>query len=484
MKKLIYILLSLVFIFLAYLIIHALSFESIQLKVDPVSRVDIRENAIQNLAQSLMIKTVSPEDHHDFDSSAFNAFSTFLSTTYPVADSVLEKVVINTYSFIYKWKGSDNSLKPVVLMAHLDVVPAPVEEVKDWKYGPFDGKIVDDTLWGRGAIDDKVGVIGIMEAVDHLLISGFQPKRTLYLAFGHDEEIGGANGAAAIASYLEGQGVQAEFVLDEGGSIVQGMVPGIEKDVALIGIAEKGFVSLDLFVEVEGGHSSMPKEETAIDIITNAISRIRKNPFKASLTAPLIGFIDNLGPEMPFLNRLVFANKEVFSSLIINIYSKSAAGSALVRNTIAPTILRSGEKDNIIPLSAHATINFRILPGSSIKEVTDHVKKVINDERIRIKQGEFASEPSQSSSTSSQAYNIINRSIVQIFPQVLTAPNLVIGATDSRHFEKVSDAIYRFLPIYINDNNIKSFHGINERIAVRDFNAAVRFYIQVIKNCN
>jgi carboxypeptidase PM20D1 len=484
MKKIFYLLLITLLIFFAYLIIHALSFKSIQLNEVPVARVEIPESAIQNIANSLKIKTVSPEDPLDFDSAAFKKFSEFLKTTYPLADSILQRKTINSYSFLYTWKGTEDSMKPVVLMAHLDVVPAPENELTNWKHHPFEGKIVNDTLWGRGAIDDKIGVIGIMEAVEYLLNTGFRPKRTIYIAFGHDEEIGGANGAVEIASYLEEQGVKAEFVLDEGGSIVQGMVPGIEKDVALIGIAEKGFVSLELSVEVEGGHSSMPKEETAIDIISNAISKLRQHPFPASLTPPLIGFIDNLGPEMPFLNRIVFANRTVFSSLIVKIYAESTAGNALVRNTMVPTIFNSGEKDNLVPQSAKATINFRILPGSSIKAVTEHVISVINDERIQITQGEFASEPSASSSTNSNAYGILNKSIVQTFPHVLTAPNLVIGATDSRHYERISSDVYRFLPIYINDDNIRSFHGLNERIAVEDVKTAIRFYIRLIENCN
>ena len=484
LKRVAWFLLSGLVILVLYLLINALSFKSRQLSVPPVELLKISESSINNLAQALKFKTISPENELDFDSSSFEGFSDFLSQTYPLCDSILEKNVINKFSFLYKWRGLDPSLNPIVLMAHLDVVPVAEDELKDWKHGPFDGKIINDTLWGRGAIDDKVGVIGIMEAVEMLLRTGFIPKRTVYLAFGHDEEIGGNNGAVAIAAYLKNQNVKAEYVLDEGGSIVQGMVPGIEKDVALIGIAEKGFGSLELSVEVEGGHSSMPKKETAIDIMSKAIVTLREKPFPAQLTPPLIGFIDNLGPEMPLVNRIVFANRTIFSSLITKIYSQSDAGRALVRNTIAPTIFNSGVKDNVIPQSAKATINFRILPGSSIEEIVNHVKNAINDERIHIVLGEFASEPSASSSTTSVAYEIINKSIVQVYPHVLTAPNLVIGATDSRHYEKISSNIYRFLPIYINEGNIKSFHGLNERIAREEFNSAINFYSRLIENSN
>ncbi len=471
-------------LFVIYLTYNAISFKSRQVQVEPVKEIEIGERAIRNLADAIRIKTISPENEVDFDSVEFNRFSEFLTITYPLTDSLLQKKVINTFSFLYKWVGSDTLLKPLIIMAHLDVVPADDEDLKGWKAGPFDAKILEDTLWGRGTMDDKVGVVGIMESVELLLHEKFVPKRTIYLAFGHDEEIGGLKGAAAIAEYLKGQGVIAEFILDEGGSIVQGMVPGIEEDVALIGVAEKGFVSIELFTDLEGGHSSMPNEETAIDVLAGAVARLRANPFPAMMTSPLEGFINDLGPEMPLINRIVFANKTVFKPLILNIYEGSAAGNALVRTTIAPTIFKSGIKDNVIPRTAKATLNFRILPGTSIEEVMQRVKATIDDDRIIITKNAFASEPSKSSSSTSVAYQILNKTILQVFPDVLTAPNIVIGATDSRHFEKISDNIFRFLPIYINEGNIKSFHGVNERIAVKDFHSAIRFYVQLIKNNN
>lgn len=471
-------------LFICFLFYNLFSYKSRQIKVATVKEMPVSESAFYRLASSLKIKTVSTESGLTMDSLEFNKFSDFLSTNYPLIDSMLERVVVNKYSSLYIWKGSNPALKPVILMAHLDVVPVLETELKDWTHPPFDGKIVDDTLWGRGAIDDKIGLIGIMEAVEGLLERGFIPGRTMYIAFGHDEEIGGQNGAAAIASYLKEKGVNAEFVLDEGGSIVQRMVPGIEKDVALIGVSEKGFVSLELMVDMEGGHSSMPNSETSIDIIAKAINKLRSNQFPAKLCPALEGFIDELGPEMPALNKFVFANRFIFEPLILDIYEGSAAGNALVRTTLVPTIFNSGVKDNVIPRLAKATINIRILPGSSIDEVINEVKGIIDDERIRINKNDFYSEPSKTSTIISAGYRILNTSILEVFTEVLTAPNLVIGATDSRHFESISSDIYRFLPIYINPENIKTFHGINERIAKRDFNSAVRFYSRLIQNCN
>ncbi|WP_215225240.1 M20 family peptidase [Echinicola shivajiensis] len=481
-KKIFFILLTALFIVLAYILFNTFTFKSTQVTISPVEKMGINPSSIENFSKAIQIKTISPENELDFDSLQFRQFAEFLASSYPLTDSLLEKKIFNKYSFLYKWQGRDPELKPIILMGHLDVVPVIPENIPDWKEAPFGGKIVNDTIWGRGTIDDKVGVIGILEATEYLLKSDFQPQRSIYLAFGHDEEIGGQKGAMAIADYLKEENVEAEFVLDEGGSIVQNMVPGIKGDVALIGIAEKGFVSLELSVKVEGGHSSMPEKETAIDILSNAIVKLKKDPFPASISLPIEGFIKNLGPEMPFFNKMVFANKPIFESIIIRIYEESASGNALVRTTMSPTIFNSGVKENIIPQSARTTINFRILPGETIETVIARVRKVTDDERIAIKSSEFISEPSKISSTDSFGYKEIQKTISQIFPSTLVSPYLVVGGTDSRHFNEISENIYRFSAIKLNKGNIKSFHGLNERIPVSDFENSIRFYHQLIIN--
>ena len=394
----------------------------------------------------------------------------------------MDKKIFNSYSFLYHLKGSEPALKPIILMGHLDVVPVIEENIADWKVAPFSGEIKNDTIWGRGTIDDKVGVIGLMEAVENLLTLNFKPKRSVYIALGHDEELGGRNGALAIANYLKENNIEAEFIVDEGGSITQGLIPDIEKDVALIGIAEKGFISLELSVKLEGGHSSMPEKETSIDVMASAVTKLKANPFPAKISAPLKGFISFLGPEMPLLNKVIFANQSMFKSIITNVYEKSSTGNALVRTTTSPTIFNSGVKDNIIPQIAKATINFRIDPENTTESVISRVKEIINDERISITEGKFYSNPSKISSTEGLGFKTLSKTIKQIFPEVLIAPYLVVGATDSRHFNEVSDNIFRFSPVFMNSTNIKSFHGLNERMSTRDFKNSIRFYIQLLKN--
>ena len=480
LKKVLLSILGLLLIFVCYLAFNLFNFETKQLIIEPISKIEISNTAITHLSEAVQIKTVSSDNTAEIDFSEFDRFTNYLENTYPLADSLLQKKIINSYSHLYTWKGSDTSLKPIVLMGHIDVVP--VLNKSKWKEAPFSGVIKDGIIWGRGTLDDKINVIGVLEAIEQLLKEDFTPKRTIYIAFGHDEEIGGINGAKAIASYLEKENISAEFVLDEGSVITQGLIPGIEKDAALIGIAEKGSLTLELNIEIEGGHSSMPAKETAIDVLSNAISKLKSNPFPKKLSKPLTGFIDYIGPEMPFPNNLVFANASIFESIITGIYEKKTSGNAMVRTTTSPTIFNSGTKENVIPQHAKATLNFRILPGETVESVVKRVKTIINDDRIQVsKVGSYAN-PSKVSNINSFGFKTIHKTINEIYGNLLVSPTLVVAATDSKHFKNITENIYRFSPIKINSKNIKSLHGINEKIAIEEFKDAIRFYRQIILN--
>lgn len=481
-KKLSLLLLVGLLVVVAYVLYNTFTAESRQIKLEAAEKPRLEADIVKNFSEAIQIQTVSPEDLKDFDSVQFIIFNQFLDATYPLADSLLDHQIINDFSHLYFWQGTDPALEPVILMGHLDVVPVIEENRTYWNQDPFSGAIVNDTLWGRGTMDDKVGVIGILESVEALLEKGHQPKRSMYLAFGHDEEIGGVNGAVAIAEHLESLGVQAAFILDEGGIISSGMVPGIDKDVALIGVAEKGSVSIQLSIEIEGGHSSMPGKETAIDVLSSAIHKLKSNPFPAFISPPIEGFLAYLGPEMSFVNKMAFANAGLFEKMIVGVYEGSASGNALVRTTTSPTIFNSGVKDNIIPLSAKATVNFRIITGSSIAEVKERIRSVIDDDRIQIDEGNFNTEPSKVSSYDAPGFSLLHKTIAEVYPEALVSPYMVVAATDARHYGQLSDQIYRFLPTRINKSNVKSIHGLNERIAVADYETAVYFYTQLIKN--
>ena len=483
-KKILSFIVFILVISTAYLLINTLAFKSKQINYNPVEKIEISDSAIHHLSMAIKIKTISPENPVDFDSTQFIKFSEFLSSTYPLVEKNLIKKTINKYSYLYKWQGSDEQLKPVILVAHSDVVPVPEEDLSEWMAPPFSGDIRDGILWGRGAMDDKVSVVGILEAVEYLLSKGFKPGKTIYLAFGHDEEISGLKGAQSIVKFLKQEGVQPEFVMDEGFAITRGLIPGVLTDVALIGIAEKGFASLQFSVELDGGHSSMPNTETAIKVIANAITKLESNPFPPEITEPVQQFLEHVGPEMRFQEKLVFANSGLFKSVIMGIYQQSSPGRAVIQTTMVPTVFNSGIKDNVIPSSASTTINFRILPGLSIEQLMRRVSGIIDDDRIEITLKDNHNEASKVSGTSSNGYSIIDQSIKEIFPDVITVPNLVIAATDGRYYGELCDNVYRFLPIRLNPDNIKAMHGINENIPVDEFEDAVRFYVQLIQNCN
>ncbi|MFQ6116332.1 MAG: M20 family peptidase, partial [bacterium] len=433
------------------------TFTSKPVQVQSVTDITLNnELTAQHLAEALRFKTISYQDSTKFNGKAFQALHDFLEKAFPNVHSSLKKEIINSYSLLYTWQGSDPSVKPILLMAHQDVVPVIPATEKDWAYPPFEGKIAEGYVWGRGALDDKSGMMGILEAVEALLRDGFQPMRTVYIAFGHDEEIGGLKGAAKIAELFQSRNIQFEYVLDEGGTIVQGIIPGLSGIVAIVGIAEKGYVSLELTVHSEGGHSSMPPKNTTVGILSKAITKLEENPFPANMSYTT-QFIKHVGPKMPFLNKMVFANLWLSSPLVEKVLSKSPEMNAGIRTTTAATMFSGSVKENVLPIKATAVVNFRIMPGESIASVIEYVNKIINDSRVQIRPKDFGSEPSSVSDIHSKSYDILQKTIhqVSVDEELIIAPFLVVGATDSRYFTGLSDNVYRFMFNKISSEDLK-----------------------------
>jgi carboxypeptidase PM20D1 len=332
-------------------------------------------------------------------------------------------------------------------------------------------------------LDDKSSVMAQLEAVEWLLGTGFQPERTVFLAYGQDEEVTGFRGAQTIAAALEQRKITLEYVLDEGGIIKTDGIPGLTKPVALIGIGEKGYASIELTTVSKGGHSSMPPKQTSIGLIAEAVSKLEKNPFPARLDAGLDQMFTFIGPEMPLGQRIVFANQWLFAPLIRQIMAQSNSGNATLRTTTAPTIFQAGVKDNVLPIEATATINFRILPGETVESVTERVKEVIDDERIQVNVlKKFISQPSPISDPSAPGFERIQRTINGVFPETIVTPYLTLGGTDSRFYAHVCPQIYRFSPTPMNDEDTQRVHGTNERISIKDYQNMIRFYATLIKN--
>jgi len=483
-KKILKVILGIIIALLLIILIKTILLKSRQINADPVSELAIQKKSITNLSEAIRFKTISNIDTSKVDWDEFKGFMNFIVDKYPLVDSFLNKEVINNYSLLYKWNGSNPELKPAILVSHYDVVPVEEESLDEWSFNPFSGIVDDGFIWGRGTMDDKISVIGILEAIESLLETGFQPERTFYIAIGHDEEVTGFNGGLQTAKFLDANNVNAEYVLDEGMIIVKDQVPGIKKDVALIGLSEKGFMSVELSVNMNAGHSAMPPEETAIGVMSGAIVKLRENQFKARVSEPIRGFFDYMGPEMPFSLKAVFANTWLFEKIILGIYQGKPASNALVKTTTSPTIFNSGIQDNVLPLQARATINFRILPGETSNSTLEHIKRVINDDRIVVEPYPGFSEPSPVSPIDSYGFKAIEKTIRQIFPDALVSPSLVNATTDSRHYTRLTNNVYRFLPYIAEEEDLERFHGINERLEIDAFRNTIRFYYQLIKNSN
>ncbi|MEZ4302399.1 MAG: M20 family peptidase [Polyangiaceae bacterium] len=472
---------------LLILVVNALTTKSRQVAVEAAPEIPVDEDrAAQHLSRAITFQTVSHQDPKDNDPSAFDGLHKALAEMFPKVHQTLTQEVVSGHALLYTWKGSDAAKAPIILMAHQDVVPIEPGTEGDWQRPPFSGAIDDGYIWGRGAIDCKNGVIGLLEAVEVLLTQGYSPSRTIYLAFGHDEEVGGNKGAHAIVELLASRNVRASFVLDEGMVVTEGILKGVSAPVALVGLAEKGYVSVELVAETTGGHSSMPPRPTSAGLLATAILRLENNPMPARIEGPARLLFETLAPEMPLGNRVILANLWLLSPLAKKVLSGSPATDALLRTTTAPTILEGSVKENVLPKRARAVINFRILPGDTSASVLDHVKRTIADDRVQahILDGFAVKEPSPVSDIAGLGYKAIEKSIRQVFPGAIVAPSLVLGATDSSHFQPIADGVYRFQPQRMKDEDRTRFHGTNERVSVKNFAEHVRFYAQLIKNAD
>jgi carboxypeptidase PM20D1 len=469
-------------VLIAVLLVRTALARSHQITAEPVTDISIDARAAaERLAGAIRFRTISHENGQ-VEREAFLGLHEHLARSFPLVHSNLTREVVAGYSLLYTWKGRNPGAAPILLLSHQDVVPVEPGTERSWTRPPFSGAIADGYVWGRGTMDDKSGVLGILEAVEHLLARGFQPERTVLLAFGHDEEVSGVNGARNIAALLGQRGVKPEFILDEGGVIAEGMVEGVEAPVALVSTAEKGYVSVDLVARSEGGHSSMPPRHTAIGRLAAAIQGLEENQMPARIDGATRKSFEYLAPEMPFGQRLFLSNLWLFSPLAERIFSAEPAANSRIRTTTAATILHAGVKENVLPLEARAVVNFRILPGDSVEDVLEHVRAQAGPEvQVSARQA-TAKEPSPESDAESPTFRLIQTTIVQVFPGTLVSPNLLGAATDTKHFQGLTRNVYRFLPVHIRKEDLARVHGTNERIGVEDFAGIVRFYVQLIRN--
>ena len=477
-------LLAVLLVLAAALLINTLRQGSRQVVVPALAPLPVNEAALaEAMSTAVQARTVSGLLDPAGAAKEFESLHAYLRTRYPLVHATLERELVGSHSLLYTWRGSDAQAKPLGLLAHQDVVPiAPGTETL-WKRPPFSGLVEDGLVWGRGTLDNKSNVVAQLEAVELLLKAGFKPRRTVYLIFGHDEEVGGRQGAVLIAGLFKQRGVQLDFVIDEGLAVTQGILPGVAKPLALIGLAEKGGMSLRLIAEAPPGHSSMPPTavgSSAIGMLSAALNKLDSHPVPGGIQGAAGEMFEAIAPELPFGQRLAMSNLWLLKPVVEGMLAKGAATNAMMRTTTALTIVNAGNKENVLPGRAEATVNFRILPGDTSQTVIAHVKRVIADERIEIKAMGTPAEPSRISSSSASGFKLIERTIREVFPDSMVAPGLVVAGTDSRHFEGVADQVYRFMPIRFKPDDLPRLHGTDERISVAQLADMVRFYHRLL----
>lgn len=433
--------------------------------------------AAARLGEAVRFRTVSNQNSADDRPEEWTKLHDWLRATYPAAHAAMRRETVAGRTLVYTWSGSDAALPPIVLMAHQDVVPVSPGTEANWTRPPFDGAVAEGFVWGRGTLDDKGSLVAIMEAVDALAASGFRPRRTVYLAFGHDEEVAGT-GAQAAAALLKSRGVRPEFVLDEGGVALTSN-PLTGTPTAAIGVSEKGYGTLRITARGAGGHSSMPPDETAVHVLAKAVDRVASDRFEPKLDGPGADLIRTLAGDGGFPMRMLVANAWLFGPVVAGEAAKSPQTAALLRTTVAPTMLEGSPKENVLPERATALINYRLHPRDTAVAVLARARRAVRGLPVEVNWASPPSEATRPASTDGAAWRLL-ATVAERSTGARPAPNLVNGATDSRHMAVLTSDVYRFLPVLIADTELEGFHGTNERLSVENVGRAANAYAVLI----
>ncbi len=482
--KIFLIILGIIVLLIALTAIKAALYKAKPAKIEPMQKENVDSARVQkHLSQAIQIKTISNPDDDKVDWSEFDKFHEFLKNEYPLTHKTLKREKVSQASLLYTWQGTDESLEPIALLSHQDVVPISEGTYDDWEHDPFEGFNDGEYIWGRGAVDMKNHLICVMEAVETLLEEGYSPKRTVYLCFGHNEEIvaGSNNGAHSIMQVLKDRGVHLDSTLDEGGAIIKANIKGlIDGNLAGIGIAEKGYADYKISVKAKGGHSSQPPKHTAVGMISEAVRDLENHQFKSKMLPSVYNLFSHVGRYTSFPARMVMCNLRILKPIFIAVMKKFPPAATFVRTTTACTMLSGSPASNVLPQSASVTVNFREMPGDTIADTEAHIKNVIKNKEIEV---EFlkGKEASKVSSTDSEAFKAIDKLAMQISEKNIVAPFLVMGGTDSYHYEEICDNMYRFSPFTLDTAIMLTTHGTNERIPIDQLPIGVEFFKRYIK---
>lgn len=462
---------------IAVLFIRAALFVPAKFEASEPSQISLDEDAAAHtLAEMIKCKTVSSKDKSLEDEAEFEKFKKLLPKLFPEVYEASDYEEVGERAILLRWRG-ESSEAPTVLMAHYDVVSA---EEKKWEKPAFDGIIENGVLWGRGAIDTKVTLNAILCAVKTLIREGFTPKRDIYMAFAGDEEIGGS-GASDIVKLFKERNIEPGIVLDEGGAVVEKVFSGVKQPCALIGIAEKGMLNIEYSVEGGGGHASSPEPHTPVGKLSGACVRVERRPFKFRITSPAKSMFDTLARHSGFSYRLIFANLWFFSPILSIITRKSGGElNALVRTTVAFTQMEGSRGMNVIPPYAKMVSNHRIIPGETMESVTKRIRETVKDESVGIRVID-GMNPSRISSTECAAWELLAGCVSDSWRDAIVSPYLMLACSDSRHWGKICDRVYRFSPLTLSKEERGYIHGNNERLPVKTVAKAVEFYVRLIR---
>ncbi|MBR4072641.1 MAG: M20/M25/M40 family metallo-hydrolase [Clostridia bacterium] len=471
--------LALVIVFLLVLIVRALCFKPLN-GVKPFGgEVEFDgDKAVESLRELVRCKTISYRDRGLEDEAEFQKLISKLPYLYPNVFSTCEYTEMEDRALLFRWKGK-NQGEPAVLMAHFDVVP--VNEA-DWEKPPFEAILEDGVIWGRGTLDTKVTFGGVLFAAEHLIEKGFVPENDIYFAFSGGEEING-KGAANIVDYFEEKGITPALVVDEGGAVVENVFPGVKSACGLIGIAEKGMMDVEYKTKSQGGHASAPKPHTPVGILSNACCKVEANPFKSHITKPVADMFNTLGRHSTFLYRMIFSNLFFFKSVLDLICKKSGGElNALMRTTVAFTQMQGSSASNVIPPEAKMVSNIRLNPQDTMESALEYLRKTVNNENVEINII-HGINPSRVSDTDCPAWEKVAGAVAGTWKGCIVSPYLMVQCSDSRHYGRISDKVYRFSAMDLTSEERATIHGNNERIRVESVKKTVEFYIRLITQC-
>lgn len=465
----------------------------------------INEQAIQRLSKAIQIPTISTVEYTETNFEPFNQFYQFLETSYPRIFERMDIVNINTYGLVFHWKGKYKNKKPLLFLSHYDVVPVnnydstlsvnykptfninskatPLAKYQDsWTFPPFSGAVDNGRIYGRGTLDMKGMLISILEAGNQLIEEDFIPEQDIYFAFGHDEEVSGRQGALKIAEYFKNKNIEFGAVYDEGGYVVSpgSILKSVDKALALVGVAEKGFLTLQITVKGTGGHSSMPPKKGSLVLASEIIEKLNSNQMNSIITQPIELFLQNIGGSMDFKSQLAISNQWLLKGLLIKSLEADAASNALIRTTTAITMAHSSDAPNVLSATTEITVNFRILQGNSVEDVLNHVRQVCQGYDVDYKIIS-SREPSKISDVSGDAFKKVVKTIQEVYPNAIVSSYLTIGGTDAYKYEIVSDNVFRFMPVEINQYDQRLIHNDNESITIENYMRMIQYFKLLMK---